>query len=137
MMRTLCAIDFDANACATYRANFPDVDVLQRRVEDCVSMLPSADVIIGGPPCVSFSLAGKGLGEADPRNGWPAYVASVRKVMPRMFLAENVAGMLIPKHLKYLSKVYAELEGCDIAPRRGEGVGCNPLLPRVCTAEVP
>lgn len=110
--RTILALDFCLHATATYAANFPGVDVRCAKVEDCIATLPAADVIIGGPPCQAFSLAGKGLGEADPRNGWPAYVASVRKVMPRMFLAENVAGMLTPRHLKYLSKVYAELEAC-------------------------
>ena len=109
-MKTIMAIEMDPHAAATYSANFPGVTVLQRRVEDCVSMLPSADVVIGGPPCQSFSLAGDGLGEFDPRNGWPAALAAVAKVMPRMFLFENVAGMLTKKHIGYLRKVFTAFE---------------------------
>ena len=109
-MKTLLAIDFDPWAAKTYAANFPDVEVRCSKVEDELDALPVSDFIIGGPPCQSFSVAGKGLGHADSRNGWPAFVAAVRKVRPRMFLAENVAGMLSPKHIRYFAKVYAELE---------------------------
>lgn len=111
-MTPILAIDFDKWACKTYQANFPNVEVRCAKVEDEIDRLPAADVIISGPPCQSFSMAGKGLGEADPRNGWPANIAAVRKVRPRMFLAENVAGMLTVKHIKYLAKVYKALEDC-------------------------
>ncbi len=109
-MKTLLAIDFCKDACATYSANFPDVEVRCDKVEAHRRNLPQSDVIIAGPPCQGFSLAGKGLGEFDPRNGWPATVAAVEFSMPRMFLFENVSGMLTVKHIKYLRKVFTALE---------------------------
>ncbi len=109
-MRTLVAVDFDKHACATYSENFPDAEVRCAKVEEQGDSLPYADIIHAGPPCQSFSLAGKGLGHADGRNGWPAFVAAVTKVKPRQFLAENVAGMMTEKHRPYLARVMRELE---------------------------
>jgi len=109
-MKTILAIDFDEWACATYRANFPECEVRCAKVEDHRRNLPAADIIIGGPPCQGFSLAGEGLGEFDPRNGWPAAIECVAFGMPRMFLFENVARMLTARHIKYLRKVFTAFE---------------------------
>jgi site-specific DNA-cytosine methylase len=68
------------------------------------------DVLLGGPPCVSFSLAGKGKGEHDERDGWPEFCEAVELVRPRMFLGENVAGMLTERHIQYFGRTYGRLE---------------------------
>lgn len=70
-MRTILAIDFDRHAVAAYAMNVACADVRCCKVEDAIATMPYADVIVGGPPCQSFSMAGKGLGELDGRNGWP------------------------------------------------------------------
>lgn len=108
--QTLCAVDFDKAAAATYRANFPGVDVRCCTVAEAIPTLPDCDVILGGPPCQGFSLAGKGKGVDDSRNGWPDFIAAVAAKLPRMFLAENVPGMLTEKHLPYSRQVFCELE---------------------------
>jgi DNA (cytosine-5)-methyltransferase 1 len=84
----LCAVDSDKWAAATFRANFPGVDVHCCTVAEAIPTLPDCDVILGGPPCQGFSLAGKGVGEKDERNGWPDFIAAVAAKMPRMLLAE-------------------------------------------------
>ena len=48
--QTLAAVDADKWACATYRANFPGVNVMQAMVADALPSLPACDVILGGPP---------------------------------------------------------------------------------------
>jgi len=111
--RTILAVDIDVNACAVYRANFPGVEVICAKVADVA--LPCADAIIGGPPCQSFSTAGKGLGKAGGTNCWPEAIEAVRRVQPRMFLYENVAGMLNRKHLPYARQIHTELEACGLA----------------------
>lgn len=55
--------------------------------------IPSADVIVGGPPCQSFSLVGKRI-EDDPRGRLVGgFVELIRLKKPRAFLMENVAGL--------------------------------------------
>ncbi len=108
--RTLAAVDFDERACATYRVNFQDVEVICSTVGDALPRLPACDVLLGGPPCQSFSTAGKGMGDDDGRNAWPEMIEAARKLRPRMFLAENVPGMLTERHMGYTASVLADLE---------------------------
>lgn len=108
-MKTILAIDFDKHAASTYAANFPDTKVLNRHVEDCISILPYADIVMGGPPCQDFSLAGKRLGDKGERNGIPDFIAAVRKVKPRHFLMENVDGLLSFADGKYAAKIFKEM----------------------------
>ncbi len=111
---TVLAVDFDEKATLTYKENFPGTDVVTSRVEDVVNGLRAgdADIIIGGPPCQSFSVAGKGLGEDDGRNGIPAFIDAVGRVLPRMFIMENVRGLVTKKHKPYFDTVIQALRYC-------------------------
>jgi DNA (cytosine-5)-methyltransferase 1 len=55
---------------------------------------PTVDVICGGFPCQPFSHAGRRLGVADERWGWPWFADVVRVVGPRYVVVENVAALL-------------------------------------------
>ncbi|MGZ4520246.1 MAG: DNA cytosine methyltransferase [Mycobacteriaceae bacterium] len=55
---------------------------------------PPVDVVCGGFPCQPFSHAGKQLGVADERWGWPWMEAVVRAVRPRYLIVENVPALL-------------------------------------------
>ena len=55
--------------------------------------LPPASVIIGGPPCQPFSVIGKQAGITDVRDGFPIFVAAVRRIQPEIWLFENVRGL--------------------------------------------
>lgn len=62
-----------------------------------IEQVPNVDVIIGGPPCQSFSLAGKRI-EDDPRGKLVlAYYQVVKKIMPKLFVMENVSGLISSK----------------------------------------
>ena len=63
---------------------------------------PKNDVVIGGPPCQPFSVFGDQLGEDDPRNGFPAFISAIKKIRPKIWMFENVRGML------YRNKDYFE-----------------------------
>lgn len=52
------------------------------------------DVISAGFPCQPFSVAGKRLGEDDPRNMWPPTIECIQLVRPRYAYLENVPGLL-------------------------------------------
>ena len=64
----------------------------------------NCDLLLGGPPCQGFSSHRLGnAGVDDPRNELLLrYFAFVRAFLPRIFLVENVVGMLQPKHADYL-----------------------------------
>jgi site-specific DNA-cytosine methylase len=109
---TVLAVDYDKWAVATYRANFPTVDVRQASVGDIIGDLREgmAAALKGGPPCQPFSDAGENEGESDARDCIPDFCAAVEKVKPRMFLMENVRGLLKERHLAYFGRVLARLE---------------------------
>lgn len=85
------AVEFNVHAAATYAANFGKEHVFAGDIADVPDReVPSADVIIGGPPCQGFSNLGlRNL--ADPRNQlWREYARIVRKARPKVFVIENV-----------------------------------------------
>lgn len=90
----------EADYCATYRNNLgrpchqielsPDYE------------FPPATIIIGGPPCQPFSVGGKQKGLRDSRDGFPVFISAVKQATPKLFLFENVRGMM------YRNKWYLE-----------------------------
>ena len=101
--RNVLAVEINPAFAATYRRNFPDhplaVDDVRNLDAAALSRLlngEQADVIIGGPPCQGFSIAGK-IGRSfleDERNGlFREFVRIVSLLRPRIFVMENVAAM--------------------------------------------
>lgn len=60
------------------------------------------DVIHGGPPCQPFSIAGSQKGSSDERNMWPEFIRAVNTIKPKVFVAENVPGMLNAKFRNFI-----------------------------------
>ncbi|MCQ9206437.1 MAG: DNA cytosine methyltransferase [Omnitrophica bacterium] len=59
-----------------------------------IEQVPHSDVVIGGPPCQSFSLVGKRL-ETDPRGKLVfAYEQVIKNAKPLAFVMENVPGLM-------------------------------------------
>jgi DNA (cytosine-5)-methyltransferase 1 len=74
--------------------HWPDVPNLGDVTTIDWKAVPRVDLIAGGYPCQPFSLAGKQLGELDPRHLWPRMLDAIRVLRPRFALLENVAGHL-------------------------------------------
>ncbi|MDK9723056.1 MAG: DNA (cytosine-5-)-methyltransferase [Rhodospirillales bacterium] len=94
---------------ATLRANRPDWNVFSGEQTGDVTQVDwrayrGVDLVHGGPPCQPFSIAGKQAGPNDPRNMWPAFVASVLAAKPKAFVAENVPGLLDPKFKSFVDE---------------------------------
>lgn len=70
----------------------------------------SCDLLLGGPPCQGFSAHRiLNAGVNDPRNELVlAYLDFVRALKPRMFLMENVPGIMWDRHKPYLSRLYTD-----------------------------
>ncbi len=95
--RIVWAIDNNKNAVNTYKMNIGDHIVLDDIQKIDISAIPKADIVIGGPPCQSFSLAGKR--ECDDERGrlvW-RYLEIIKEVSPKAFLFENVVGIISAK----------------------------------------
>lgn len=98
--KILWAIDNNKNAVETYRANIGNHILWGDINQIDLASIPMADVVIGGPPCQSFSLAGKRHTE-DKRGRlvW-RYIDIIRHVRPKAFVFENVTGLLSAKNAK-------------------------------------
>lgn len=85
------------NAVRTYKANISD-NIICADINDInIEEIPKADIVIGGPPCQSFSLAGKrNTEDARGRLVW-RYIDIIKHVMPKAFVFENVTGLLSAK----------------------------------------
>ena len=74
------------------------------------SEMPDADGIIGGPPCQSWSLAGKMRGVKDERGQlFYEYVRVLRDKRPLFFLAENVPGIVSRTHIREFEGLLIQL----------------------------
>lgn len=99
--------EMNEDACCSYNLNldgtcYPETLTI-------TTEFPEADVLIGGPPCQPFSVGGNQLGLYDLRNGFPICIEAVRKVKPKIFLFENVRGLMYKNQL-YLDYIVEELE---------------------------
>lgn len=69
--------------------------------------IKQVDLLVGGPPCQAYSLVGRAVKGADmandPRNYlYKLYIEVLRKYRPKMFVFENVPGLLTASKGKYL-----------------------------------
>lgn len=98
------AVECDAQAVRTIKANRPKLPVIDRRIEtvEAAEILKLSGlkaggsfVVCGGPSCQSFSTAGQRRSLSDPRgNLFSHFVRVVREAQPKFFIMENVRGML-------------------------------------------
>ena len=110
------ANDIDKSLDETYELNHK-LKLDNRSIEDLKGKdLPEADGIIGGPPCQSWSLAGKMLGAKDKRGMlFFEYVRVIREKQPKFFVAENVPGIVSSAHIEEFKKLLALFEEAGYA----------------------
>ena len=71
------------------------------------------DIVIGGPPCQAYSVAGRARKnmDDDPRNHlYKHYVEFLKRYKPKMFVFENVPGILSASNGKYLEKIFSAVK---------------------------
>jgi site-specific DNA-cytosine methylase len=104
--RVVAGNDIDPDAAATHRLNHPTARFFtgsignERLREELIAFVSArrVDVIAGGPPCQAYSVAGKRDVDDERGHLFEDYVAVVHAVQPRLFLMENVKGLLSMKH---------------------------------------
>ncbi len=90
------ANDIVENACTTLRKYFPDTDIKHCDISQ-IQFFPNVDIVVGGYPCQSFSMAGNRKPDSDDRtNLYKQFLRVLNIVRPKYFVAENVSGL---KHL--------------------------------------
>ena len=100
--KVVFANDFEDVCVRTYRYNHPELsssNVLKGDIRKIVSDIDDyikgdVDVVIGGPPCQSFSSANQRRIIDDPRNElYKYYIEAIKKICPKFVVMENVRGM--------------------------------------------
>lgn len=94
----ILAVDNDKNACKTLRKNRPEWNIVCDDIKN-IDFKPYnglVDLLSGGVPCQSWSLAGIGLGFDDPRGQvFFDFLNATKTIEPKFILFENVKGMLL------------------------------------------
>lgn len=94
---TLEYVEIDKASCQTLKENRPNWNVVCDDIHhvDFTPYKGKVDIVTGGFPCQAFSYAGKKLGFEDTRGTlFHEFARCVKEVQPKMFLAENVRGLL-------------------------------------------
>jgi DNA (cytosine-5)-methyltransferase 1 len=82
------ANDIEMDACKTYEKHI-GAHIVPGDINSLIKDLPSADIVIGGPPCQGFSLAGK-RNPKDHRNQLPwQFLEYVEIFKPKAVLMEK------------------------------------------------
>lgn len=117
----LLAIEWDDNAVATFKLNFPDVpvyhgDIAKISVEQVLEMtglkVGELDVFDGSPPCQGFSTAGKREFSDDRNQLFLEFSRLLRGLQPKVFVMENVSGMVKGKMKIIFAEILRELKSC-------------------------
>lgn len=101
------ANEFDKEIWETYEKNHPRTTLDKKSITDInVNEIPNCDGVIGGPPRQSWSEAGALRGINDKRGQlFYDFVRLLEVKQPLFFLAENVSGMLLPRHREALTNI--------------------------------
>lgn len=126
------ASEFIPMAAEVYRLNHPNTplderDIRQVSGEDILHAIGveagSIDLLEGSPPCASFSMSGK----RDKRWGdvvkysdtqqrvddlFLEFARLVRDIQPKVFIAENVSGLIRGRAKGYFKEIFRALESC-------------------------
>jgi DNA (cytosine-5)-methyltransferase 1 len=121
----VAAVELDPVHAAVHKYNFPLCAVIPRSVTDVsgddiraaaqIGDQP-VDVVFGGAPCQGFSLIGQRALD-DPRNSLVKdFVRIVKELDSAYFVFENVKGLTVGKHRKFLFELIEEFEalGYDV-----------------------
>lgn len=120
--KELLAIDFDKNAVETFKLNFKNVPVWERDItqvkaneilEFCKIKKGQLDILDGSPPCQGFSTSGK-RNVNDTRNVlFEQFVRLVNDLQPKVFIMENVSGMIKGKMKGMFIEIMQTLKGLN------------------------
>ncbi len=137
----LAAIEIDPVHAAIHEFNFPLCKVIPRSVTDLTGAQirklaaigkKKVDVVFGGAPCQGFSMIGRRALD-DPRNSLVRdFVRIVHELDANYFVFENVKGLTLGKHRKFLEELINEFGKIGYEVRKDWQVlnACNYGVPQ-------
>lgn len=119
--KELLAIEWESNAVETFKLNFPEVPIWQRDIcsvtgkeilDFCKIKKGELDVFDGSPPCQGFSTAGKRELNDSRNDLFKEYSRLIKELQPKVFVMENVSGMIKGKMKGKFLEILQELKDC-------------------------
>ncbi|MBF9195527.1 DNA cytosine methyltransferase [Microvirga terrestris] len=121
------AVEIDPVHCAVHKFNFPNCTVISQSVADGLTGRDirdraglgdaEIDCVFGGAPCQGFSLIGQRVLD-DPRNRLVLeFVRLVAELDPKYFVFENVKGLTVGTHRKFLDELVSALDDVGYSVR--------------------
>lgn len=100
------------DACETLRQNRPDWNVIEGDISSIdFSRFQDIDLLSGGFPCQAFSYAGNRFGFEDTRGTlFFEFARAIREMQPKVFLGENVRGLLTHDNGNTLKVIKATIQ---------------------------
>lgn len=117
--RELLAIEWNDNAVATFKLNFPGVpvyhgDIAKLSGSRCLELAGiepgQLDLLDGSPPCQGFSTAGKRKMNDKRNKLYMEFVRLLRGLKPKVFVMENVSGLVKGKMKLIFAEIMRELK---------------------------
>lgn len=107
----VCFAEFDEFPSAVLAERYPEVP----NIGDVTKMnwkkyRGKVDLVVGGSPCQSFSIAGKREGLQGESGLMFEYIRAVREIRPRWFLWENVPGALSSENGEAFRQLLSEMD---------------------------
>lgn len=122
-------VEWDKHSCHTIRENqqrgmqlVNDWCIHQMDVADFdySNIREEIDLLAGGPPCQPFSIGGNHNGYLDKRDMFPEFFRAVRELRPKVFLIENVRGLVRPNFINYFKYILLQLNYPELQPKTDE-----------------
>ncbi len=107
------AVEIDPIHCCIHKFNFPNCAMIPHsvqhvtgdRIREIAGIKGKVDVVFGGAPCQGFSMIGKRVLD-DPRNSLIRdFVRIVSELDSDYFVFENVKGLTVGSHKKFLEEL--------------------------------
>lgn len=118
----VAAVEFDKQIAETYKYNHPKtklfVDDIKNIAEKRILANIDADIVVGGPPCQGFSMAGARIRKnfiEDERNYlFRYYYEIIRQVLPKCFVFENVKGITTMENGEILNEIISLFQNSQL-----------------------
>lgn len=116
------SVEFDKTYANTYMKNFPDHKMIiddiknidDKKIKNLVGN-KKVDIIVGGPPCQGFSIAGnigRNFIDDDRNRLFKEFVRFVKLLQPKIFIMENVSAMERHNKGKTIKEISEEFKKC-------------------------
>ena len=125
---TIGLVEIDKDAAGTLRLNRPHWNVINQDIAELTKLdltdyfgikKGALDLLSGGAPCQSFSYAGKRLGLEDARGTlFYHYAVFLQQLQPKVFLFENVRGLLTHDRGRTYATICQVFEDCGYAVQK-------------------